>query len=82
MRTLIATVMINSKDTGIYCTAKKVSDRDIDQIKNMSESSLKAIGFTIFPLLSLEQPGLKGKAIFYEGRLEDMRQALATGLPL
>jgi hypothetical protein len=81
MRTLVATVLINSKGAEIYCTAKKVSAGDMTKIKNMSEDTLKTIGFTIFPLLSLAQPSIRGKAIFYEGHLEDMRHALDYDLP-
>ena len=76
MRTLIATALKNAKGIDIYCAAKKIDDRDLEKLKDHSEAELTAIGFTFIRLLSLEHPNIKGKAIFYEGHLDDMRRAL------
>ena len=78
MRTLVATALKNAKGADIYCAAKKVNEHDIEKIKNHNEAELKAIGFTFIRLLSLEHSNVKGKAIFFEGHLDEMHRSLQT----
>lgn len=76
MRTLVATVLYNSKGQDIYCTAKKVSDQQIERIKGLDRGVLEEAGFTFIKLLSLEHANVKGYAIFFEGHLDEMNRVL------
>ncbi|MDD3852194.1 MAG: hypothetical protein PHD40_00900 [Syntrophomonadaceae bacterium] len=76
MRTLIATTLFNDKGKEIYCMARKVTDQQINIIKNTSREELEAAGFTFIKLLSLDYPNVKGNAIFYEGHLDEMSKVL------
>lgn len=76
MRTLVATALSNSKGKKVYCAARKVSDHQIDMLRNTPRSILEEAGFTFIKMLSLESPNVKGDAIFYEGHLDDMTRAL------
>lgn len=76
MRTLVATVMHNGKGKEVYCSAKKVSDRDIDLIRDSDRGTLEDVGFTFIKLISLEVEGVKGYAVFYEGHLDEMSRTL------
>ena len=55
LRTLVATVLINSKGKDIYCPAKKISFQDIDKLKTIKKDVLEANRFTFIRVLSLEQ---------------------------
>ncbi|HBK53555.1 hypothetical protein [Syntrophomonas wolfei] len=72
MRTLIATVLTNSKGKDIYCAVKKLSDAQLDIIRKTSRLQLEEAGFTFIRLLSLEYPEVKGHAIFFEGHFDEM----------
>ena len=76
IRTLIATVLQNGKDKEVLCSAKKVSDRDLETIRNCDRGMLEEIGFTFIKLMSLELSGVRGFAIFYEGHLDEMVRRL------
>ncbi len=76
MRTLVATILQNSKKKDIYCTAKKVSPRDIEQIKDLSRPELEELGFEFIRILSLEYPDVRGYVLFYNGHLDEMSRAL------
>ncbi|MEN6351289.1 MAG: hypothetical protein ABFD08_18090 [Syntrophomonas sp.] len=76
MRTLVATVLSNAKGKNIYCAAKKVGDQQINAIRNSDRKQLTEAGFTFIKLLSLEYPDVRGYAIFFEGHLDEMNQAL------
>lgn len=78
MRTLIATVMYNSKGNDIYCAARKVSDKEIDLIRMQNRKDLENLGFDFIKLLSLEHPNVKGHAIFFEGHLDEMAKVLKS----
>jgi len=76
MRTLVATVMHNGKGKEVWCNARKVSDRDIDLIRDSDRITLEDVGFTFIKLVSLELEGVKGYAVFYEGHLDEMSRTL------
>lgn len=76
MRTLVATALSNVKGKKIYCAARKVSEQQIDLIRNTPRPLLEESGFTFIKMLSLEAPNLRGDAIFYEGHLDDMARVL------
>lgn len=76
MRTLVATMMSNSKGKNIFCSASKVSEQQMRIIRNTDWSELEELGFTFLNLASPEYPNIKGKAIFFEGHLDEMRRAL------
>jgi len=76
MRTLVATILQNSKKKDIYCTAKKISSRDIDQIRDLSRPELEELGFEFVRILSLEYPDVKGYVLFYNGHADEMSRAL------
>lgn len=78
MRTLVATVLSNSKGKNIYCAAKKVGDQQISTIRNSDRKQLTDAGFTFIKLLSLEYPDVRGYAIFFEGHVDEMNQALKS----
>lgn len=78
MRTLVATTLVNSKGKEIYCTTKKITDRHMDYIRNLSRQELEDIGFVFIKLISLEYPNVKGHAIFFEGHLDDIMPALKS----
>lgn len=78
MRTLVATTMINSKGKEVYCTAKKITDKHLDYIRNTDRESLEDIGFIFIKMLSLEFPNVKGNAIFFEGHMDDIMPALKS----
>lgn len=76
MRTLVATALANSKGKKVYCAARKVSDQQIELLRNTPRPLLEEAGFTFIKMLSLEAPNLKGDAIFFEGHLDDMARVL------
>lgn len=76
MRTLVATVMSNAKGQDIYCTAKKVSELDLNIIRRISRQELEDAGFKFIKLLSLEYPNIRGYAIFFEGHVDEMGRVL------
>lgn len=76
MRTLVATALSNAKGKKVYCAARKVTDQQIDVIRNTPRPLLEEAGFTFIRMLSLESPNVRGDAIFYEGHLDDMARAL------
>ena len=76
MRTLVATILQNSKKKDIYCTAKKISARDIEQIKDLSRPELESLGFEFVRILSLEYPDVKGYVLFFNGHADEMSRAL------
>ncbi len=76
MRTLIATVLENGKGNGIYCAARKVSDKQIDIIRSVDRDTLKEMGFTFIRMISLEYDNVKGYAIFFEGHVDEMTRSL------
>lgn len=78
MRTLVATTMINSKGKEVYCTAKKITDKHLDYIRNTDRQSLEDIGFVFIKMLSLDYPNVKGSAIFFEGHVDDIMPALKS----
>ncbi|QGT99706.1 hypothetical protein SYNTR_1113 [Candidatus Syntrophocurvum alkaliphilum] len=78
MRTLIATVLYNSKGKEVYCTAKKVSDQDIKYIKSNDKETLEDLGFTFINLNSPEFTNVKGYAIFFEGHVDQMTKILKS----
>ena len=76
MRTLVATTMLNAKGKEVYCTAKKITDKHLDYIRNTDRQSLEEIGFVFIKMLSLDYPNVKGSAIFFEGHIDDIMPAL------
>jgi hypothetical protein len=78
LRTLIATVLTNSKGKDIYCAVKKLSDAQLDTIRKTSRPQLEEAGFTFIRLLSLEYPEVKGHAIFFEGHFDEMLRILKS----
>lgn len=78
MRTLVATTLINSKGKEIYCTAKKITDKHMDYIRNMDRKELENIGFVFIKMMSLDYPNVKGYAIFFEGHVDDIMPALKS----
>ena len=76
MKTLVATVLRNTKDNDIYCSARRVTERDMDLIRDESRATLEAIGFEFIRLVSLEVEGVKGYAIFFPGHMDEMSRAL------
>ncbi|MGI5880632.1 MAG: hypothetical protein ACOX6L_08575 [Syntrophomonadaceae bacterium] len=76
MRTLVATTLINDKGKEIYCMARKVTEQQINILRNTSREDLEAAGFAFIKMLSLEYPNVKGNAIFYEGHLDEMAKTL------
>lgn len=78
MRTLVATTLLNSKGKDVYCTAKKITDKHMDYIRNTDRQSLEDIGFVFIKLLSLDYPNVKGTAIFFEGHVDDIMPALKS----
>lgn len=78
MRTLVATTLINSKGKEIYCTAKKITDKHMDYIRNTDRKSLEEIGFVFIKMISLDYPNVKGNAIFFEGHVNDIMPALKS----
>ncbi len=78
MRTLIATTMFNSKGKEVYCTAKKITDKHLDFIRNTDRQALEDIGFVFIKMISLDYPNVKGNAIFFEGHIDDIFPALKS----
>jgi hypothetical protein len=78
VRTLIATVLRNSKGKDIYCSAKKVSDKEIDAIRDIDRATLEEAGFAFIKLISLEVEGVRGHAIFFEGHVDEMSRTLKS----
>lgn len=78
MRTLVATALFNSKGKEVYCTAKKITDKHMDYIRNTDRKSLEDIGFIFIKMLSLDYPNVKGHAIFFEGHVDDILPALKS----
>ena len=78
MRTLVGTVLYNSKGKEIYCTAKKITDKHMSFIRNAERKELEAVGFTFIKMISLEYPNVRGYAIFFEGHIDDILPALKT----
>ncbi|CFX56502.1 Uncharacterized [Syntrophomonas zehnderi OL-4] len=78
MRTLVATTLVNSKGKEIYCTAKKITDKHMEYIRNLSRQELEDIGFVFIKMISLEFPNVKGHAIFFEGHVDDIMPALKS----
>ncbi|MGI5911905.1 MAG: hypothetical protein ACOX6E_04885 [Syntrophomonadaceae bacterium] len=76
MRTLVATALTNAKGKEVYCAAKKVSNDQINIIRNSNRQTLESVGFTFIKLLSLDFPDIKGYAIFFEGHLDEMPAAI------
>ncbi len=76
MRTLVATMMANSKGKNVFCSTNKVSEQQMRIIRNTDWSELEEVGFTFVNLASPEYPNISGKAIFFEGHLDEMRRAL------
>ncbi|MEA1960210.1 MAG: hypothetical protein U9N81_02770 [Bacillota bacterium] len=76
MRTLVATALMNGKGNEVFCSAKKVNDRDLETIRSVEKSMLEEVGFTFINLLSLEVKGVRGYAIFFEGHLDEMARTL------
>ncbi|MDD4802364.1 MAG: hypothetical protein PHF24_05415 [Syntrophomonas sp.] len=76
MRTLVATVLYNSKGKEIFCTAKKINDQHLDYIRDANRQDLEAVGFVFIKMLSLEYPNVRGYAIFFEGHVNDIMPAL------
>ena len=76
MRTLVATTLLNSKGKEIYCTAKKITDKHMEYIRNSDRRDLEAAGFNFIKMLSLDYPIVKGYAIFFEGHVDDIMPAL------
>jgi hypothetical protein len=68
--------MHNGKGKEVYCSAKKVSDHEIDAIRDIDRKTLEDVGFTFIKFISLEVEGVRGYAIFYEGHLDDMSRTL------
>lgn len=78
MRTLVATALLNSKGNEIYCTAKKITDKHMDYIRNSDRRDLESAGFVFIKMLSLDYPNVKGYAIFFEGHVDDIMPALKS----
>ncbi len=76
VRTLVATMMSNSKGKNVFCSASKVSEYQMRVIRNTEWADLEDIGFTFIDLASPEYPNIRGKAIFFEGHLDEMGRAL------
>lgn len=78
LRTLVATVLINSKGKDIYCPAKKISFQDIDKLKTIKKDVLEANRFTFIRVLSLEHPNIRGYVIFFEGHQDEVSRVLSS----
>ncbi|MDD3889764.1 MAG: hypothetical protein PHT79_04345 [Syntrophomonadaceae bacterium] len=78
MRTLVATALSNAKGRDIYCAAQKVTDQQINILRNTSRQELISNGFTFIKLISLDYPNVKGYAIFFEGHLDEMNRSLKS----
>jgi len=78
LRTLVATALLNSKGNEIYCTAKKITDKHMDYIRNSERRDLESAGFVFIKMLSLDYPNVKGYAIFFEGHVDDIMPALKS----
>ncbi|NLO20635.1 MAG: hypothetical protein GX119_01360 [Syntrophomonadaceae bacterium] len=78
MRTLVATMMPNSKGKNVFCSTNKVSEQQMRIIRNTDWSELEGLGFTFINLTSPEYPNIRGKAIFFEGHLDEMGRALRS----
>jgi len=78
LRTLVATALLNSKGNEIYCTAKKITDKHMDYIRNSDRRDLESAGFVFIKMLSLDYPNVKGHAIFFEGHVDDIMPALKS----
>lgn len=78
VRTLVATILLNSKGKEVYCTAKKITDKHMSYIRNSDRKDLEAAGFTFIKILSLEFPNVKGYAVFFEGHVDDIMPALKS----
>ncbi|MBO8158589.1 hypothetical protein [Thermosyntropha sp.] len=76
MRTLVATVLYNSKGREIYCTIPKVNDDQLKTLRTLSREQLEDAGFTVINLISPEFKNIKGYAIFFEGHLDEMGKVL------
>lgn len=76
MRTLVGTIMTNSKEKHIYCKVSKVTEAQLKIIRDTSQPELEEIGFTFIKLISLDLPGVRGQAIFFEGHLNEMGRVL------
>lgn len=64
MRTLVATALTNAKGKEVYCAAKKVSNDQINIIRNSNRQTLESVGFTFIKLLSLDFPDIKDMLYF------------------
>ncbi len=78
MRTLVATVLVNKKGRDIYCWNRKISDKDMQVLRESKRSVLQAKGFTFIRMVSLEFSNVAGHAIFYEGHLDEMSRVLSS----
>ena len=78
MRTLVATMMANSKGKNVFCSTNKISQQQMRIIRSTDWSELEQLGFTFINLTSPEYPNIKGKAIFFEGHLDEMAKTLRT----
>ncbi len=78
MRTLVATMMANSKGKNVFCASNKVSEHQMRIIRKTDWAELEDLGFTFINLSSPEYPNIKGKAIFFEGHLDEMGRRLKS----
>jgi hypothetical protein len=69
---------VKKKGKNIFCSSSKVSEQQMRIIRNTDWSELEEIGFTFINLTSPEYPNIRGKAIFFEGHLDEMGRALRS----
>lgn len=77
-RTLVGTVLYGSKGKEIYCTAKKITDYHVNQLKATDREILEENGFTFISLSSPEYKNIKGYAIFFEGHIDEMSKVIKS----
>lgn len=76
MRTLVATILKNSKKKDVYCSATKVSSKDLTVIKSLNREELENMGFEFVRIISLEYSEVRGYVLFYNGHLDEMSRSL------
>lgn len=78
VRTLVATVLSNAKGKDIYCSARKITEEQINVIRSKKKQELEAKGFTFIKMMSLDYPNIKGYVIFFEGHMDELKKTLKS----
>lgn len=75
-RTLVATVLLNSKRKEIYCKSNQINDQQLSSLRSKSHRELEEQGFTFIDLVGANYADIKGYAIFFEGHADEMNRIL------